>query len=627
MTSVAVLFIFILTARQIFDSRLIIGLNLVVVFFFSGLLSTSFNLPDSAPHNIANKFLPGDKVKVQILEYSKGEKFDKTIAEVSNVIQYDDTVFASGKILLYIDKTFGLVEIGDELIVNTDLISIKNDGNPGEFNQEKFWRNNGIELQCFAMSENLKKVGSNLTFQGFWYNIRQYLIYEMQEKLDNEVYGLTTALALGDKSLLKKETRDNFANAGAMHVLAVSGLHVGILLGIIQWLAGKVTFLRRKNRHIVIAVVVIWIFAFLTGLSPSVLRASIMFSILAFGQTRGVSFFNLNSLLVSALILLILDPLLLFNIGFQLSYLAMFGISFFYQPISKFFFFKNKWLRKIWEGTALGIAAQIGTVPISLYYFHQFPNYFALTNIGFMVLAGVALTTVLAFFIFHAVPFLSDLIVEVVNYVFKSIHWFVEFINYLPYPVAKGFSPSIWLVVATYCLILFLVIAQRNRNAVFFNWSLSGLAVCTFLFVFNRFTNLEKREIAILNAKHHVVLVKNRGQLFCFYDERAIKMGSNIDYFVDNYQKQYGGNRAFYQLPNSGNQQEVVLNNLSTPLVISNENDYYSIKLGEKEKILPIRNQLSEVNSSKKVLIGKFVRNFKGEHLYDTRNGAYIFRE
>lgn len=596
----------------------------MVVFFFSGLLSTSFNLPDSSPHNIANKFLPGDKVKVQVEEYNKGQKFDKTIAKISNVIQYDDTVFASGKIVLYIHNSFGLVEIGDELIVNTDLIPIKNDGNPGEFDQESFWRNNGIEFQSFAMSEDLTKVGGNLTFQGFWYNIRQYLIREMQEKLDDEVYGLTTALALGDKSLLKKETRENFANAGAMHVLAVSGLHVGILLGIIQWLAGKVTFLRRKNRHILIAVVVVWIFAFLTGLSPSVLRASIMFSILAFGQTRGVSFFNLNSLLVSALILLIINPLLLFNIGFQLSYLAMFGISFFYPPISKFFFIRNKWLRKVWEGTAIGIAAQIGTIPISLYYFHQFPNYFILTNIGFMVLAGVALTTVLAFFIFHAIPYLSDLIIEIINYVFKTIHWFVEFINTLPYPVARGFSPSLWLVIATYFLILFLVIAQRNRSVKFFNWSLSGLALCTILFVFNRFTNLEKREIVVLNAKHHIVLVKDRGQIYCFHNSKE-KHNNNTDYFVDNYQKKYGGSREFYQLPIKGEQQHLKFSKSEPPLIISNEDTHYSLKLHEKETILPIRNEISRANSSKEALIGKFVRNFKGEYKYDTRNGAYVF--
>ena len=616
LTSITTLFILILTAWKVYDSRIYIGINLMVVFFFSGFLSTTLHHPESQPHNVANKYLPGDKLSVVVTELNRGKKFDKAVAEVTEVIKNKDTLYATGKIILYLHYLVEVTEIGEKLIVSSDLSPIKNKGNPGEFNQATFWKNNGITLQSFAMKDDVEIVGSGYSFKSFWYNLRTYLVEQMQSSLDESVYGLTTALALGDKSLLAKEDRDNFANAGAMHVLAVSGLHVGILLGIIQWLAGKIRFLQRRNRNILIAVICVWFFAFLTGLSPSVLRAAVMFSILAFGQARGISFFSINSLLVSALILLIIDPLLLFNIGFQLSYLAMLGIALFYQPISKAFYIKNKWLRKVWEGTALGIAAQIGTVPISIYYFHQFPNYFILTNIGFMILAGVALTTVLLFFIFHAIPFIGDFISEVVNYVFKTILLFVEFINSLPYPVAKGFTPHILLVLLTYVLIAFLIYSLKQRRISLFRTSLMSLLVCTLFFVGNRFQNLHKNELVVLNSSQPTVFLK--------YNHKTIVFSTNNhnSYDEDNYKRKYGGRTDFFELPHKKETSIYSLNDKET-LRISNNSSHYKFEFDKHKIIVPVWNFSSDDFEDEIVITGSFTRNYTGDSYFDTREGAF----
>src|SRR5690554_7689202 len=310
----------------------------MVLFFLSGMLGYHFKVISSYEYEFSEIYLANDQLLGEIIEFQKGEnEFDKAIIEVKKVIKPHTEALAQGKLLCYIRTSNSDLKEGSVILFQPDIQPIKNKNNPGEFNAEQYWKIKGISTIAFTTDENIEVLGQAKTFNSFWTNSRNYLANIVEQYIDEENQGLVIALSLGDKSNLSMEKRDHFANAGAMHVLAVSGMHVGILLWFIELIFKSFKFLRKRNLYIYFALISLWCFAFLTGMSASVVRAVMMFSIMGFGQLMGKKFFGLQAIFASALLLLIFNPLILFDIGFQLSYLAVIGISLFYRPIVNVF--------------------------------------------------------------------------------------------------------------------------------------------------------------------------------------------------------------------------------------------------------------------------------------------------
>jgi len=193
---------------------------------------------------------------------------------------------------------------------------------------------------------------------------------------------IAKALLLGQKNTLDQEVSQAYSTAGAMHVLAVSGLHVGIIYGFF-FLLVRPANLRTRWRVVYLTVVIgiIWVYAFLTGMSPSVLRSATMFTMVALAQMQSKSPSTFNAVAISAVLLLLFDPNLIYAVGFQLSYAALMGILVFQPIIVKAWLPRNRILYRAWEITSVGLAAQLATFPISAYYFHQFPTFFMLSNL------------------------------------------------------------------------------------------------------------------------------------------------------------------------------------------------------------------------------------------------------
>mgnify|MGYP002151983814 CR=1 FL=1 len=230
---------------------------------------------------------------------------------------------------------------------------------------------------------------------------------------------------------------------------------------------------------------------------PSVLRASFMFSLLAIGMITGKKTNSMNILFFSAFVMLAIDPLLIYTIGFQLSYLAMVGILTVYKPVSRIFFIRNKWLRKIWEGTAVGIAAQLFTVPFTLYYFHQFPNYFAVTNIGMMLFSGLVLGIGMLLFTVQWWPLAGKIVGILLAVCLSGMLFFVQFIDSLPGSVSLGFTPSFALVTLLYGAgILAVVYKLEERLPVV---SLTVLLILFTVVQYSRYTNLYANENILFN--------------------------------------------------------------------------------------------------------------------------------
>ena len=620
------LMVLIISGRNIFALRQTIGVLICVVFFFSGMLGTTLQFPKNQTTHYVHQFLPGDQLLVEITEFQEGDgNFDKGIVNVLGVLTETSKQPATGKLLCYFRKGRESKKVGQRWVIGGSLLEIKNKNNPGEFNQEAYWRNKGVKHITFLNENEIKYIDFHYSAGVFWNQLRNYLKRQLKRVLNENHYAVAVALSLGDKSELPKETRSAFSSAGAMHVLAVSGLHVGILLTIIQWICFRIPFLRKRQLYIVISIFVVWFFAFLMGLSPSVFRAATMFSVLAIGQLTGKSILSLSSLVMSGILLLIIQPLYLFDIGFQLSYIAMFGIVFFFQPVSNLFYFKQKWMRFIWDGTAIGIAAQIGTLPATLYYFHQFPNYFILTNVGFLVLGFLALGSVLFFFVVHAIPFVSDVVAYLVSWVFEIVIQFVTFIERLPISLAVGFELSWGQLFVAYTLILLLWWQGKKLNLR--SWRRVALVMMLFIcFIqFNRWNNQLDGELIVLNNYRQTIVWKQGNRAICLHD--AALREEKLRFSLENYEKLKGVDVEFHVLPKFNKQEERLSIQLGAfDLEVRAKRGANSIFYQQHEFIFPYRNVDIPQSDNVTVVTGEWSRNYKGESDVDTSNGAvYLF--
>lgn len=515
--------------------------NIIVLFFVSGMLGYNLKVSSSYENEFSEIYLENDQLVGEVIEFQKGDsKFDKAIIEVKKVIKPHTEVHAQGKLLCYIRRSENKLAEGTVVLFQPDVQSIKNKNNPGEFDAEQYWKIKGIHKIAFVSDETIEVLGESVTFSSFWTRSRNYLIQVVKETIDEENQGLVIALSLGDKSNLSMEKRDNFANAGAMHVLAVSGMHVGILLGFISFIFKYIKFLRKRNLYLYFALGLLWCFAFLTGMSASVVRAVTMFTILGVGQLMGKKFFGLQAIFASALLILICEPLLIFDIGFQLSYFAVIGISLFYQPILNLYHPKFKVVDWLWKGTAIGIAAQIGTVPLSLLYFNQFPNYFFLTNIGLLILSGAAMVSVVILLLFHLVPVLVDVLAYFVNLIFDALNSFITWINVLPAEVSTGFTPNLIQVFLIYFAILFSFYQWRKGNERIFKLGIAVLFISSLSLIINREHNKSKEELIVFNHYEQVILLKNNRTLYVLYDGEKRPTLSSLDYLINGYENASG---------------------------------------------------------------------------------------
>ncbi len=492
----------------------------------------------------------GDSYLIEIQELGvQNKKWCKAISTVLYV-KSDYTVLAcEKKVLMFFenDSSHSSFRVGDRYTLNTDLIPIKNKNNPGEFDSEFFYKSKGIDKIGFVAKGAFIPKGNRISLFLKWsLRSRDYLGGILVNHLSGQELALAQALILGDRSFLDPETTKDFGNSGAMHVLAVSGLHIGIILQIILFFLKLFSRFFSKGKALIIALVLIWIYTFISGSSASVLRSTFMFSVLAVSQLKGKSYNPLNSLFFTGFVLLLLNPFFLFDIGFQLSFLAMSGIFLFYRPISKWIYFRNKWIRKVWEGSAVGIAAQFVTVPLTLFYFHQFPNYFMMTNIGLMFSTGLILGLGMFVFSFYWLKYVGKMAVFLLSIVLFLTLDFVAFIDDLPGSVATGFQLHWMLVLCSFLLIICIYIFRTSGQ---------GLKILFYCFcftfvgysVFQRFESMTKSEICFYNDSKTLFSVKYQDAIFCFYDREEVEV-DKVKFTLNSYTKIYPGNISYLSL-------------------------------------------------------------------------------
>ncbi|NNE54598.1 MAG: ComEC/Rec2 family competence protein, partial [Flavobacteriales bacterium] len=295
--------------------------------------------------------------------------------------------------------------------------------------------------------------------------------------------GVVAALTLGDKSQLDKDTRNAFAMAGAMHVLAVSGLHVGILFMVIQKLLKPLSRLKNGSWFkTVILIATLWFYATLTGLSPSVLRTSTMFTFIALASHGGRQSNIYNTLAASAFLLLAIDPHLLFNVGFQLSYCAVIGIIWLQPVIYRVWFIKHKVGNWLWQLTSVSLAAQIATFPLGIFYFEQFPNLFLLTNILVIPAATALLICGLGFYASCWIPEVNQLVAWVVDKIAAGMNGGVCWVESIPFSSTQDLYISLGQMALIYAVIISLFLWFEHKKSACFKRFLVATIVAVICF-------------------------------------------------------------------------------------------------------------------------------------------------
>ncbi|MGV8137441.1 MAG: ComEC/Rec2 family competence protein [Mangrovibacterium sp.] len=381
-----------------------------------------------------------------------------SLQTVGKIVQSDSPWYTGKKVVIYLkkgQKSFP-VKTGDQIIAKAFISEIKNAGNPYEFNYKNYMARKQIRYGMYLDSDHYLINENDKPSIGIGVKrFQEKLVSKLKEQLSSDqAYQVIAALTLGYRNELTRETQSHFITTGAMHILSVSGLHVAMIF---LFLNSLLSFLKRSNTgkviYFFVMITCLWGYALLTGFSPPVQRAVIMFSFILIGNSLNRPASIYNSIAASAFFLLFFDPDLLFDVGFQLSYMAVISIVFFYPKLTGLLRPKNKLLKYSWQLCCISLAAQIGAFPLSIYYFNQFPVYFWLSNFVVVPAGYLILALTGAFFMFSYFSTMTPVIAKILCGITDSTLFLLRKIGELPFAVIDGLSISL---VQFICLFLVL---------------------------------------------------------------------------------------------------------------------------------------------------------------------------
>ena len=428
----------------------------------------------------------------------------KSLLKIEGFQTADLLVKTNEKVLVYFGKDTVAAKLrpGERILFTTSPQTIENNGNPFEFDYKRYMERRKIYRQVYLSSEKWGKTclpeSKSIFVKAELARKKLLEIYEKQKLGENE-FEILSALTLGYKRDLDPEIRQVFSASGAMHVLAVSGLHVGIIYGFMIFLLG---FLNRiKSGRLIFAIIsvsALWGFAFITGLSPSVMRASTMLSFVILGKYANRQTNIYNTLAASAFILLVINPNNLFEVGFQLSYSAVFGIVFLQPKLVALLSVKNKILNYFWALLTVSIAAQIATSPFAVYYFNQFPTYFWISNLFVIPAAVVLIPLAIGMLVSSGIPVISVLFSKLINFIISTLYCLLKEIEGLPLSVLNiSINDAEFILILLLLFSVFMFIKTHKTRLI--TIMLAIVLLLTGASTFLKFKTQTQKEIIVYN--------------------------------------------------------------------------------------------------------------------------------
>lgn len=482
-------------------------------------------------------FLSGEREKRDLFEHLHEKRIysvELTAAPIEkvksylckvDVFQYIDATSAiqtKGKAILYLQKDSAASKLlfGDRLLIETEFAPPEKAQNPDGFNYASYLKRQSIGATSYISADSWQLQGHSPTFsiQREADKCRNVLLNVYRKfKIEGDEFAVLAALTLGFTDELQPDLRASYSATGAMHILSVSGMHVGIVYVVMAFL---LSFLNKNQRSIILKTIFItlflWTYAFITGLSPAVVRAALMFSFVAATKCFGRKTLIYNSIFMSAFAMLVYNPNLLFDVGFQLSYSAVLSIIFFQPTVGKLYTAQNKYSRFFWNLLSVSVAAQLGTLPFTLYYFQQFPNYFLLTNLVAIPLSSLVIYLAMGLLVVSFIPYLSLAVAFLLKWSLWLLNFLIVWIQHLPHSIAHislDLKQMMVVFIAIFCISVYFI--SKKFTTLFIGLA-SLLLVCIFNLQTNYHTLTSKKIIVYAGQKNTHVNFINRNQNYVF---------------------------------------------------------------------------------------------------------------
>ncbi len=567
---------FFLPAYQRFRGQWLQGVVILTMIATTGSLLSFIKNPLHQKDNYTQVYKEGDAIVATVDEtlITKPKTFKANVA-VNGV--YHNKVYTpvSGIIIVYFDKEniAANLDYGSQILFTKPIQDIKNTGNPGSFDYRRFLLFQGITGQA-----NLKKneytilphtETSNL--QLFLNGGRHYVLQTIQTYIPGKnEQSVAEALLIGYRNDLDKQLVQSYSKTGVVHIIAISGLHLGMIYGFILLL-----FSRFKNKKWyrfvvpIVALAVLWLFTLLAGAVPSILRSAVTFSFIAAGMFIGRKTNIYNTLAASAFCLLVYHPYYLWDVGFQLSYTAVLGIVLFSKPIANCLYLQNRIANAVWQMMCITLSAQILTLPVILYNFHQFPVLFLFTNLLIVPLSELILFALLFLILIGKLTSLAVIAGKATGSILWLMNEVIIRTAALPFSTwsyLKTDTVQVWLLYLIIILLAVWLLYQLPRLLLYSLMLLIVLLVYTSIDVIQA---SQQKELIVYNIdKHHAIDILNGRQALCFYDDSLPEdITANSFYINPSHTMHRVRDGSYHSLSSAGNLEMHV--NDKTFLIIS----------------------------------------------------------
>jgi len=542
--SLAIIIVF----RIPYKLRWLTGALIAISLFFAGM--TSFFCSRQQP--TANRQL----LAAEIIEPPR--QTNRTVRLIAKAYRFDSAgrvLAKEGRVLLFLPRTSRsqTLTYGDYILFTSWLNPIRGAANPYAFDPKAYYHRKGVFRQAWVDSTEwlLSGFRKQNSIRRFAFNLRNKLLNILREnQIEGDEFAVASALLLGYTNEIDKELRKDYASSGAMHILAVSGMHVGIVFLFLEF---SLSFLNRRKHgpwiKAICMILVIWGYALITGLSPSVFRAAIMLSFVITGRTTRRKPETLNVVAAAMLIMLISEPRLLLNIGFQFSYLAVFGILFLYKPLVNLFPVSAWFPSKILALVSISVAAQLATFPLALLTFHQFPNYFILTNILVVPLASLIIYAGIGVLSVSAVPWLSLIVAKGLSLLVGLLNTAIRFVEGLPGSTTTGIYISEIDTLCIYLLIISVLLFLTSRRVHYLWLCLALLIFFSVNSIIQKVHRKERVQIAVFQVKGSSLYDFVAGERdVCMKDYQAVTQGEYAAEIVNRFRaaERIGHHRTTY---------------------------------------------------------------------------------
>ncbi|QEC78396.1 ComEC/Rec2 family competence protein [Mucilaginibacter ginsenosidivorax] len=499
----------------IYKTRWLGGLLITIILFSAGCICAVNNNELNDARHFSRS--PAQYLSIKInTEPQLKNGLIRFTATVGQSVNNKQSMPVTGTILVTIkDSATISLQYGDELVIPAKYTPIDPPFTPGEFNYKQYLAHQNIYYQAFLYPGMYRviKHGTGNPLIAFSLRLRQQMINRFKQQMhDPGAIAVASTLILGYKADLSSDILQAYSKTGTIHVLSVSGAHVAIIYILLQFTLGFLNGYRHgRVIKAVIIIALIWYYSLLSGFSPAVCRAAAMISMVIIGKTYARYINLLNILAVSAFALLLYNPLLITDVGFQLSYLAVAGLVVLQPVVYKWLTFKNKWADKVWMACSVSIAAQVITFPLSALYFHQFPVYFSLSNLLIIIPTSVIMYSGVAYLALSSVPLLSTLLARLLEYAILFMNKALAIIEYAPF-ASIG---KIWLTVPEYLLLYIIIISGfyylYNKKTWLLKLSLTSLLLFATSISLKRYLAENAHSIAFLNLRKNTGIVFKNG--------------------------------------------------------------------------------------------------------------------